>query len=49
MDKKNTKEEKIVIKLSEGEVLTDLYDNGGDATELDDAETITEIKVKYEE
>lgn len=49
MDKQSTNEEKIVLNLAKGEVLTDLYDNGGDATEFDDAETITEIKVKYEE
>lgn len=39
-------EDKITITLSKGEVLTDIFDHGGDATDYDDAESITEIEIK---
>ena len=46
--KKLSKKEDIKITLEKGEVLTDYYDNGGDATDLDDVEEekviVVEIK-----
>lgn len=42
---KTDKEELISITLTEDEVLTDFFDNGGDATDYDDADTELEVKV----
>lgn len=43
---KKDNEKKITITLSDDEVLTDVFDHGGDATDYDDAETVTEVEVK---
>ncbi len=39
-------EEKITITLDKGEVLTDIFDCGGDATDYDDVESVTEIEIE---
>ncbi len=38
--------EEVTITLAPGEVLTDLFDHGGDATDDDDADSVSEIRIK---
>ncbi len=46
MTMKKDNEEKVTITLAANEVLTDLFDHGGDATDDDEADTVSEIEIK---
>lgn len=36
----------VTITLAPNEVLTNVFDHGGDATDDDDADSVSEIKIK---